>query len=238
VKQYLSFGGGVNSTALLLMLSEEVQRGEIEAVFVDHGTDYPETYAYVEMLLDLGYPITVLKPDNEGFDNLYDYAMAAGFVPMRTLRWCTDKFKIRPLYAHFERPCRVYIGIDADEERRARDSRDPEIENVFPLVERGIGRQGCVEIIEAHNLPVPPKSGCFICPFQRRSQWIDLNANHPDLWCKAVTLEAESRVRDKRAVITDRPLEELIRAKDARGRYAAEDQESLFDDRRPCQCGL
>lgn len=42
---YLSFGGGVNSTALYLHLLELGQ--EFEAVYVDHGTDYPETAEYV-----------------------------------------------------------------------------------------------------------------------------------------------------------------------------------------------
>lgn len=35
-----------------------------------------------------------------------------------------------------------------------------------------------------------------------------------------------------------KPLGELIKAKDGRGRYGGTDQEGLFDDRRPCQCGL
>jgi len=47
MKNYLSFGGGVNSVALYLYLLD--QKVEFEAVFVDHGTDWPETYDYVEM---------------------------------------------------------------------------------------------------------------------------------------------------------------------------------------------
>lgn len=41
VKRYLSYGGGVNSTALLLLMHDEGL--DFEAVFVDHGTDYPQT---------------------------------------------------------------------------------------------------------------------------------------------------------------------------------------------------
>jgi 3'-phosphoadenosine 5'-phosphosulfate sulfotransferase (PAPS reductase)/FAD synthetase len=58
---YLSFGAGVNSTALMLYL---LDRGvDFEAVFVNHGTDYPETYEYVQYLKDNGYRITVIKPN-------------------------------------------------------------------------------------------------------------------------------------------------------------------------------
>jgi hypothetical protein len=183
-------------------------------------------------------------PDVAGHSSLYDYSLAERFVPVRIQRWCTDKFKIRPLYAYFERPCEVLIGIDSAEAHRARDSRDKAITNVFPLVERGIDRQGCIEIIEAHGLPVPPKSGCYFCPFQRRSQWVELNRSHPDLWCKAVALDAASQERQREAgsdemiYLADRPLDELVRAKDGRGRYTIDDQLDFFDDRRPCQCGL
>jgi len=38
--------------------------------------------------------------------------------------------------------------------------------------------------------------------------------------------------------MTQRPLEEIIRAKDGRGHYTDEAQDALWDDRRPCQCGL
>ena len=48
-KNYLSFGGGVNSVALMLWLIEHDI--EFEAVFADHGGDYPETYEYVDMLV-------------------------------------------------------------------------------------------------------------------------------------------------------------------------------------------
>ena len=245
MRRYLSFGGGVNSTALLLLMADEVRSGEVEAVFVDHGCDYPETYAYTKLIQDEGYPITILRPDFRGFDNLYDYCMTARLVPTRFMRWCTQHFKIEPLHSYFETPCEVYIGIDADEERRAKGSRTDGMTNIFPLVERGIGRQGCIDIIESHGLPVPPKSGCYICPFQRRSQWIALNQEHPELWCKAETLERtnieaqeERRPRDAPLWLADRPLMEVIRAKDGRGRRVSADQQDLFDDRRPCQCGL
>jgi len=42
-RHYLSFGGGVNSVAMLLMLLD-TKEYEFEAVFVDTGCEYPETY--------------------------------------------------------------------------------------------------------------------------------------------------------------------------------------------------
>ena len=40
MKTYLSYGGGVNSTAMLLMLHKE--GWEFESIYVDHGCDITE----------------------------------------------------------------------------------------------------------------------------------------------------------------------------------------------------
>lgn len=70
-KEYLSFGGGVNSVALYLLLE---QKGvEFEAIFVNHETDYPETYEYVDYLRDQGFKITEIKPNYEGYSKKKDY---------------------------------------------------------------------------------------------------------------------------------------------------------------------
>ena len=50
-------------------------------------------------------------------------------------------------------------------------------------------RDDCVKYIVQQGYPVPPKSGCFYCPFQRLDQWKNLRFNHPDLWQRAVMLE-------------------------------------------------
>ena len=96
MKVYLSHGGGVNSWALYLYLMEQGDKPgvDFEAVFVDHGTDWPETYEYMQMMIGRGYPVTVIKPNVGGFSNLYDYCLKYAMIPRRNLRWCTEKFKI------------------------------------------------------------------------------------------------------------------------------------------------
>ncbi len=76
--------------------------------------------------------------------------------------------------------------IDAGEAQRVERIVEPErVRNEYPLIERGIDRKGCERIIREHGLPVPMRSGCFICPFQRLSQWRHLRTVHPELYCKA-----------------------------------------------------
>ena len=240
MKSYLSFGGGVNSVAMLLMLHEQKQ--DFEAVFVNHGTDWPETYEYLEMLQGWlekkGLPqITILKPNVDGVDNLYDKCWKRGMVPCIYPRWCTTDFKIKPLRLYQKTPAFVLIGFSTDEKKRARISVDSGIENRFPLLENEISRDGCKEIIRKAGLPIPMKSGCFICPFQRPDQWKKLRRLHPDLFCKAEQLE--KRHMEVRALKGKSPL--YLNPKGVPLSAIVNEKQSklwVADEYPPCNCML
>lgn len=187
--KYLSYGAGVNSEALRLLLID--QGVEFEAVYVDHGCDWPETREFVKTIHNL----TILTPAVEGFSNLYEYCLHHRLIPSHMCRFCTDKFKVRPLHKHFQRPCICFIGIAADESHRCKDSRKSDIRNKFPLVKAKMTRKDCKQYIRDHGLPVPQKSGCWLCPFQRNEQWRRLKRLHPGLYDKAKDLEQASMAR-------------------------------------------
>ena len=179
--------------ALYLYLLDE--GWDFEAVFVDHGTDWPETYKYVEMFKKK-YPLTVLKPlarvkknINREFDNLYEYSHATQMFPNRVMRWCTHRFKSKTLQDYYHAPCFVLIGYDYSERHRAKIHSFKGQEFRFPLIEAEITRDGCKKIITDHGLPIPMKSGCYICPFQRVGHLRELRKKHPDLFCKLEQLE-------------------------------------------------
>ena len=249
MKNYLSFGGGVNSVAMyLLLIDQGMEPGDpdkgFEAVFVDHGTDWPETYEYVEMFKSK-YPLTVLKPirriitpHEETFDNLYKFSYAKRFFPSRITRWCTSDFKRNVLRKYHKTPCFVMIGFDWDEKHRAKIHSDKGEEYRHPLIENEITRKQCKEIIKSHDLPVPIKSGCFICPFQRVGQLRELRKKHPELFCKLEQLE--NRNNDERV----RLGKELYYSFKKPVREVAEklinNQSSLWaeDEYPPCECML
>lgn len=235
-KNYLSFGGGVNSVALMLWLIEHDI--EFEAVFADHGGDYPETYEYVDMLIAKGYEITVLKPrynirgeDRDLYGEFYEYKVCPGHH-----RWCTSRYKVIPIKNYVQKPCFLFLGIAAEEAHRAKRNKEYEFGIVrdYPLIDHNINRHGCVEIIKRHGLPVPPKSGCFFCPFQKASEIRELYHRCDDLFDKALELEKRNIERNKEKGkkqsgylhISNRPLEVV----------AMTDQIELFDDLWPCAC--
>ena len=236
LRNYLSFGGGVNSVAMYLYMLDEGM--DFKAVFVDHGADWPETYEYVEMFKKL-YPLTVLKPDVQGHDNLYEYCWHYEMVPSFMRRWCTSKFKVRVMEKYYQPPGFVCIGFDVGEAKRAKIGNTAKgMENRFPLIEAEIDRDGCKALIKGHGLPIPIKSGCYICPFQRVEQWRKLRVKHPDLFCKAQQLEKRNmayRVRKgKKPLYINQwprvPLSEVVN----------ERQLKLWaeDEFPPCHCML
>ena len=188
MKEYQSFGYGVNSVAL-----SEVLHHEPLKLFADTGNESDETYVfqrYYEQIHD----VIVLRDPVQGFTSLYDYCIAYKTVPHRAFRWCTDKFKrqrVNQFYKDDSEPI-VYMGIAYDERHRAKVDKKGKITYRYPLVENGITRKQCIEIINEAGLQVPPKSGCWFCPFQSKQSWIKLLKNHPEQYEKAVQLEANS----------------------------------------------
>lgn len=218
---YLSYGGGVGSEALRLWLLEH--KWPFEAVYVDHGCDWPETQEFVKTIPDL----TVLKPAVEGYDNLYDYCFYKKMVPSFMSRWCTDKFKMRVLNGYFKKRCLCYIGFTIDESHRATDSGNKNVLNQFPLIAIGWTRQDCIDYIAATTGNVPMRSSCWFCPYQGDEQWKELMRLHPNLYEKAKALEKlnmEARKAKGKNALTlhasGRPLE-IITGECQRGLWDA-----------------
>jgi len=235
MRNYLSFGGGVNSTAMLLLLLDE--GWDFEAIYSDHGCDLPETRRFVYWL-SKHTPITILRPDVQGFDNLYDYCWHTKTIPMVMHRACTDKFKLRPIRKYCEPPAFELIGISTDEGHRAKIRNEGGLESRFPLMEYDLNREDCKRIIQEHGIPVPVKSGCFFCPLQPLKSWRELRRDHPELFCKAKQLEERSgeyrRSQGKRFTglrgIEGKTLDNIV----------DEDQRELFKEFEypPCRCEL
>ena len=262
----LSYGGGTNSTALLL---EWIKRGnELDAViFADTGSEQPYTYEFIET-----YIKPYCKENKIPFEtayytasdrvrgvkegeweegqrvSIYDYYYFLQSVPSLWQRSCTGKFKIEPikkvLKEKYEDATQL-IGIDAGESRRAKLVEDPETgeminlypNKIYPLIDWDIDREGCSKIIKDHGWPSPEKSGCYFCPFQSKKTWIELYNKSPDLFNKSLELEMNNKKFPEWHLMIPKPNRLDWLKK------ALESQTSLFDfgldddDRSiPCEC--
>lgn len=156
-------------------------------------------------------------------------------------RHCTVDFKIKVLQkwikqngATAEDPAVVAVGISTDEYHRANNKSDAKFEKrVFPLLELGLSRMDCVEVIKEAKVPVPPKSSCFFCPWHSMEVWRDMRRDEPELFEKSAELEAilhekADRFGHKRAYLT----RSLVPLKDAVG----QPQPQLFQVFNEGQC--
>lgn len=216
----ISFGGGQQSTALLVLAAQD--RIDFHTfLFANVGDDseHPATLRYIEdharpfaaehglELVELQRVGVVGARRGEGRTLLADLmrpeSRSIG-IPVHLAgggpgtRQCTDRYKIaviaRELAARGatkDDPATVGIGISVDEIERANNrSHIPHEVVTYPLLELGLRRTDCQRIIREAGLPLPPKSACFFCPMKRPTEWHDLRRTEPELFDRACALEA------------------------------------------------
>ena len=213
--QYISYGGGVNSTTFLVL--EETKYDE--AVFVNHGGDYPYTYNYIDYLEKKGFNITTIIPEvtRKGitYNDLYDYCTGNKILPFRTRRWCTGEFKVTPVRKYVEKPSIISIGFDFGEVRRMNNMLKKKYHGItykFPLIKNRFSRQDCKDIIRDAGLKVPEKSGCYFCPFQSKRELKKLYNDYPELYIKTKFLEENVEGSKPTYLRYEKPLDTIVGA--------------------------
>ena len=87
----------------------------------------------------------------------------------------------------------IQLCISTYEAHRAKASISAAFVKRYPLIEMSLSRADCEQIITDAGLPVPPKSGCFFCPFQRQGQWQQQKRERPDLFARSLAIERNAR---------------------------------------------
>ena len=213
-RHIVAFSGGKDSSALAIYLHDPARWRRIlgksglperlplenpEYVFCDTGPELEETYEYLGLLeAYIGQPITRLSAESPPGETPFDHhlQMFGGLLPSSQMRWCTRKLKLEPYEKHIgDEPVISYVGIRADEDRDGYISTKPNIRAVFPFKEDGIAKEDVYKILSESGVGVPEyyswrsRSGCYFCFYQRKSEWVGLMENHPDLFEKAQAYE-------------------------------------------------
>ena len=196
-RHILLISGGKDSTALAIYMRDNFPEIAMEYLFCDTHKELQETYEYLAKLEQyLGKPITKLCSSlgDRGFDHWLK--VYGNYLPAPNMRWCTRKLKIEPFEEYVgDDPVKLYVGIRADERREGYISTKPNIVPVFPFKEDGIKKDDVFRILESSGVGVPEyykwrtRSGCYFCFFQRKSEWVGLKEQHPDLFEKAKAYE-------------------------------------------------
>ena len=178
--------------AILLQQGKVAGVAEWSALFADTGNEKDATYDYIEKwaapwFREVGVPFVTVKPP----ETVLERWQRLNVVGSRMLRMCTDHAKIRPINRFLKANGGgvQLIGIDAGEAHRARAN-----DKRFPLVELDIDRDECVDIIQAKGMPVPVKSGCWMCPFMRVGEVLALAKNEPEKFETIAALEEATKI--------------------------------------------
>ena len=246
----MAYGGGVNSTAMLILLKRQGVHLDL-ILFADTGGERPETYAYVEAMSRWceanGFPgiVTVRKAGRRYFgETLEEECFRRAVLPSVAygFKTCSQKFKAQPqdMYCNRWEAAKAewaagrklvkFIGYDADEPHRVTVTEDSKYTLRYPLVDAGWGREECLRAIREEGLPEPQKSACFFCPHMRKPEIKDLKRKHPDLLERALAMEASAELTTVKGLGRRFSWAEFLR--DEAG------HQDMFDDlgEMPCGC--
>jgi hypothetical protein len=266
--RFLSLGAGVQSTTLLYM----ILHGHIEPVdhiiFADTGWEPKAVYSHLETLKNqisrAGIPFHMVSAGNIREDALTPSKRFASMpLFMQTSdgkkgmvrRQCTNEYKIQPLLRKQRELCGLskgqrhqghlgttLIGISYDESQRMRDPAFSWLRNEYPLIDRKMTRQDCIDWCTDHGYDRPPRSACIGCPFKSDNEWRHLRDEMPAEWADAVQFDHQIRShlqsggRFYGTAFLHRqmkPLDEVdLRTLSEQG------QDSLFDQECQGMCGV
>lgn len=222
-KTVISLGAGVQSTTLYLMACMgEVTPLPSEGIFADTKSEPDYVYDHLDWLKK-NYshiiPITVVSAGDLEEDTLGEREGRKKFaaIPVRVVsddgrgtmlrRQCTREYKIAPIVRRIRESLGLrkrqraqgkfkveqWIGISRDEVVRMKPNRLQWLDNRWPLVEKGMSRQDCMDWLKAKGLPIPEKSACYYCPFHDDKTWAWMKESKPEIFAKAVWFDEQIR---------------------------------------------
>lgn len=219
-KNVLLYGGGTQSTALLLMSLEGVFAKVDYAVFSKIGDSEPKfvndyVYKVKEFVKDrYNFDLTILETSDLQKDILNANGNRVASLPYYTLngtekgmlmRQCTYEYKIVPINKWIKEKCNVqrgdkevvcrWFGISFDEMQRMKTSTDKYAINYYPMVDARIRRAEAIDYINKRfpELKEPPRSSCVFCPFHSDGYWRQLKQKHPTEFQRAVEFDKQVR---------------------------------------------
>tara|TARA_R100000655_G_scaffold107099_1_gene157106 strand:+ start:116 stop:868 length:753 start_codon:yes stop_codon:yes gene_type:complete len=205
--QVLSYGGGTQSTAMLLMIQDGSLPKPDLVIHADTGSELPGTIDFIDTAKQfcedvLQIPFVIVRSH---LGSLHEYYKSINAIPIIGTSSCTGKFKIRP-QRRFLRTivgnqagkllAQCWLGITTDEATRRVESDVKWCGLSYPLLDlRKTTRQECIDLNESHGWEVA-KSGCFCCPYQGGKTWLKLKEDHPDLFQLAIDME-ENKLKER-----------------------------------------
>ena len=199
--QVFSNGGGVQSTAIIVLIAQNRIPKPDLVVMVDTEREKTDVLKYqdeyvVPLCREIGVEyVRVKKSQYTQHDVLLasNETVLPGFFTVlndcngKSPSFCSAKWKQEVFQRYLnERYGKerskdgfdVIMGISLDEYRRVKVT-EGKWQKKYPLIDLRLTRDHCVQIVDKFGRPTPIRSSCYMCPNQSDFEW--KNLNHADL---------------------------------------------------------
>ena len=209
-KHIVSFSGGKDSTAMLLLMIEKGMQID-EICFCDTGLEFPEMYDHIKKVENHTHRHTTVIKSSNTFQNLLgdvevkrkkkkDGVLGYGWPDFRN-RWCTWKLKklpysqyIRQKYSKYH--VTEYHGIAVDESHRV--GKNPEKIIKYPLIDWNMTEKDCLNYCYSKGFnwgglyETMGRVSCYCCPLSSLSELEVLYNKFPSLWKNIKEMDKKS----------------------------------------------
>jgi len=223
LKTSLSFGGGVDSSTILAMALNRPLAAELlgitlealdaalphfdEVVFADTGAESEATMRNVARFqaaataAGMDFQIVKKQPTKRAPDTtITEWLLRLGSVPVMGggKHICSKKWKGEAIEKAIGAR-NFIIGIEANEGRRlVFDAPKGGSTFCHPLVDLGITRERCLELLPALGFDGVEKSSCVFCPFKSEDELRDMWLRDRAAWDLCERVEANFREASSR----------------------------------------
>lgn len=206
----LSFGGGVQSTAMLIAtVLGKLPRPDV-AIFADTQWEPPAVIEHVKFMTEWAkerdFEVCTITHASirtpRGASQMPLSVRNADGSFGKVSRQCTQDFKIDPIQKEVRRRLgykkrqrwihrlHTSLGISIDEAHRMKPSRKAWDTTHWPLIEElHWNREDCKRYIESVGLPVPMKSSCVGCPYHSDMYFRTMKLERPEEWADVVAFD-------------------------------------------------
>lgn len=225
-KYIVSFSGGKDSTAMLLLLIEKGYPID-EIIMCDTGKEFDDMYKHIDKVKSIiDMPITILKSEKSFEYYMFDHIKTKGknkgtkgySWPDFRNRWCTQALKksvikkyLKNKYPQDKYELIEYHGIALDESQRSKKNKEKNCR--YPLIEWEMTEKDCLEYCYSRGLDWNGlyknlgRVSCWCCPLKSLKELKVIYEQYPQYWEKLKEWD-DNTYRQFRSDYSIRELEE------------------------------
>lgn len=171
-------------------------------VYCDTGSEHSDNKRFIKDCENwYGKPIKILQ--SEKYKNIWEVFEKTRYLVGVNGARCTTELK-KLVRRNFEHPDDLQVfGFDVGEKHRAErfNGNNPEVKTFFPLIENGLDKATCLEIVQRAGIRLPAmyilgyrNNNCKGCVKGGAGYWNKIRKDFPDIFEKMSKMERELNV--------------------------------------------